>query len=201
MINASEADFLHIDIMDGHFVPNISYGFPVLKAVKRLSAKPLDMHLMISNPNQYIQTFRDHGAEHITVHYEACTHLHRTIQLIKSTGARAGVALNPHTSVNLLEDILEGLDLILIMSVNPGYGGQKFIYQSIPKLQKLKNMLIERNLDPLIEVDGGVGLENAERILQAGANMLVSGNTIFSAENPAQVISKLKKIDLQSLFV
>ncbi|MFZ1677872.1 MAG: ribulose-phosphate 3-epimerase [Saprospiraceae bacterium] len=199
LINESEADWFHIDVMDGMFVPNISFGFPVMEAVKRRAKKPMDVHLMIEKPERYIERFRDAGAHVITVHYEACTHLHRVIQQIKETGALAGVAINPHTPVTHLVDILEDVDLILIMSVNPGFGGQKFIYQAIPKVTHLKQLLTERNLSPYIEVDGGIGLQNAERVLQAGANVLVAGNAVLGADNPKAVITNLKAIGINSL--
>jgi ribulose-phosphate 3-epimerase len=194
LINTSEADWFHVDVMDGMFVPNISFGFPVMEALKSRAAKPLDVHLMIEGPERYIERFREAGAHVITVHYEACKHLHRVIHQIKETGALAGVALNPHTPVSLLSDVLEDLDLILVMSVNPGYGGQKFIYRTIPKVSELKHMCIERNLSPYIEVDGGIGMQNAERILQAGANVLVSGNSVLSASDPKAMITSLKSI-------
>jgi len=199
MINGSEADWFHIDVMDGMFVPNISFGFPVLEAVKRKATLPMDVHLMIEKPERYIERFRDAGAHVITVHYEACNHLHRVIQQIKETGALAGVAINPHTPVTHLVDILEDVDLILVMSVNPGYGGQKFIYQAIPKVAHLRQLLMERNLSPYIEVDGGIGLQNAERVLQAGANVLVSGNSVLSAKDPVAMISRLKAIGSNGL--
>ena len=199
MINESEADWFHIDVMDGMFVPNISFGFPVMEAVKRRATKPMDVHLMIEKPERYIERFREAGAHVITVHYEACIHLHRVIQQIKETGALAGVAINPHTTVTNLADILGDIDLILVMSVNPGYGGQKFIYQAIPKVMQLKQMLMERNLSPLIEIDGGIGLHNAERVLQAGADVLVAGNAVLSADDPIQMISNLKSIGTEGL--
>lgn len=199
MINESEADWFHIDVMDGMFVPNISFGFPVMEAIKRRATKPMDVHLMIEKPERYIERFREAGAHVITVHYEACIHLHRVIQQIKETGALAGVAINPHTSVTNLADILGDIDLVLVMSVNPGYGGQKFIYQAIPKVMQLKQMLIERNLSPLIEIDGGIGLHNAERVLQAGADVLVAGNAVLSADDPIQMISNLKSIGTEGL--
>ncbi len=199
MINGSEADWFHIDVMDGMFVPNISFGFPVMEAVKRKATKPMDVHLMIEKPERYIERFREAGAHVITVHYEACNHLHRVIQQIKETGALAGVAINPHTPVTHLVDILEDVDLVLVMSVNPGYGGQKFIYQAIPKVAHLRQLLVERNLSPYIEVDGGIGLHNAERVLQAGANVLVSGNSVLSAEDPVAMIRSLKAIGSNGL--
>lgn len=199
MINESQADWFHIDVMDGMFVPNISFGFPVMEAVKRKATKPMDVHLMIEKPERYVERFRDAGAHVITVHYEACNHLHRVIQQIKETGALAGVAINPHTPVTHLTDILEDVDLILVMSVNPGYGGQKFIYQAIPKIAHLKQLLMERNLSPYIEVDGGIGLHNAERVLQAGANVLVAGNAVLSADDPISMISSLKAIGSNGL--
>ncbi len=194
LINSSEADWFHVDVMDGMFVPNISFGFPVMEALKKRATKPLDVHLMIEAPERYIERFREAGAHIITVHYEACTHLHRVIHQIKETGALAGVALNPHTPVSLLVDILEDVDLILVMSVNPGFGGQKFIYRTIPKVMELKQMITERNLSPYIEVDGGVGLQNAERILQAGANVLVSGHAVLGQPDPKSVITAIKAI-------
>ncbi len=201
MINASEADWLHIDIMDGRFVPNISYGFPVLNAIKDILNKPMDVHLMIKEPEHYVQRFRDAGAEIITVHVEACPHLHSTIQQIKKTGAKAGVALNPHTPVSMLENVLEDIDLVLIMSVNPGFGGQKFIYQTLSKIKQLREMLIIQNLDVLIEVDGGVGLQNAESILQAGADVLVAGSAVFKSKSPQDTIHQLKSIGVNTIMV
>jgi ribulose-phosphate 3-epimerase len=194
LVNRSEADWFHIDVMDGRFVPNISFGMFVIDFMKKMAQKPLDVHLMIVEPERYIEEFRKVGADVITVHYEACPHLHSTLQQIKATGAKAGVALNPHTPVHLLEDILEEIDLVCLMSVNPGFGGQKFIYHTIPKIRKLKNMIIEQNTRTLIEIDGGVGLQNAEEILKAGANVLVAGSSVFKAENPVDVISKMKAI-------
>jgi len=199
MIEQSRADWLHLDVMDGRFVPNISFGMFIVQAIRKISAKPLDVHLMIVEPERYIEQFRAAGADIITVHYEACHHLHRTIQQIKDTGAKAGVALNPHTSVELLDDVLEDLDLVCIMSVNPGFGGQKFIYRSIPKIARLRQMAEERNLYPLIEVDGGVGLQNAEKILQAGADVLVAGSSVFGAENPTDAIARMKDIGQEAM--
>lgn len=195
LVNESEADWIHVDVMDGRFVPNISFGMMVTETVKGIAEKPLDVHLMIVEPERYIETFREAGADTITVHYEACPHLHRTVQQIKDTGARAGVALNPHTPVHLLEDLIEDIDLVLIMSVNPGFGGQKFIYHSIPKIKKLKDLITVRNTPTLIEVDGGVGLQNAEKLLQAGTDVLVAGSSVFKAEDPRQAITQLKSIE------
>lgn len=194
LINQSEADWLHLDVMDGRFVPNITFGMFIIEAIRKMCTKPLDVHLMIEDPGRYIEDFRKAGAEVITVHYEACTHLHRTIQQIKNAGAQAGVALNPHTPVHLLEDVLEDLDLVCLMSVNPGFGGQKFIYRTIPKIKQLREMANIRNLSPRIEIDGGVGLQNAERILQAGADVLVAGSAVFKAEDPIATIKSLKEI-------
>jgi ribulose-phosphate 3-epimerase len=194
MLNKSNADWVHVDIMDGKFVPNISFGMMLVKAMKKVSQKPLDVHLMIVEPEKYIEQFREAGADVITVHYEACPHLHRTIQQIKATSAKAGVALNPHTSVHLLDDVLEDLDMVCLMSVNPGYGGQKFIYQTLPKIRLLKNKIVERNLKTLIEIDGGVGLQNAEKILEAGANVLVAGSSVFKSEDPIKTIDRLKEL-------
>ncbi len=194
LVNESEADWLHLDVMDGRFVPNITFGMFIVKAIKKLSTKPLDVHLMIVEPEKYIEAFREAGAEVITVHYEACPHLHRTIQQIKQTGAKAGVALNPHTPVSALENVLEDIDLICMMSVNPGFGGQKFIYQTLPKVRAIKEMMTVRNLSPLIEIDGGVGLQNAEELLKVGANVLVAGSSVFKAEDPQKVIAQLKAI-------
>lgn len=195
LVNESEADWIHVDIMDGRFVPNISFGMMVTETVKGIAEKPLDVHLMIVEPERYIETFRKAGADTITVHYEACPHLHRTVQQIKDTGARAGVALNPHTPVHLLEDLIEDIDMVLIMSVNPGFGGQKFIYHSIPKIKKLKDLITVRNAPTLIEVDGGVGMQNAEKLLQAGTDVLVAGSSVFKAKDPKQAIKQFKSIE------
>ncbi len=194
MINSSEADWFHLDIMDGVFVPNISFGLPVVKSVKKLAQKPLDVHLMIVQPERYIDAFKKAGADILTVHYEACTHLHRTIQEIKNAGMKAGVSINPHTSVKLLEDILPDLDLVLIMSVNPGFGGQSFIKNSLKKISELKEMANVINPEVIIEVDGGVDTKNHTEIVKAGANALVAGSAVFGAENPTEAIAKLKSI-------
>jgi ribulose-phosphate 3-epimerase len=201
MINNSEADWFHVDIMDGNFVPNISFGMMIVKAMKKMATKPLDVHLMIVQPEKYIEEFREAGADIITVHYEACPHLHRTIQQIKATGAKAGVALNPHTPVSVLEDIITELDLVCLMSVNPGFGGQKFIYRTIPKVKALRDIIDIQNASTLIEIDGGVGLHNAEALLQAGARVLVAGSSVFKTENPTETISKFKNIGKDMLFV
>jgi ribulose-phosphate 3-epimerase len=194
MINSSEADWFHFDVMDGVFVPNISFGFPVMEAVNKYANKPLDVHLMIVNPDQYIERFAKAGAAVITVHYEACIHLHRTIQAIKAAGCKAGVAINPHSSVSLLEDILADLDLVLIMSVNPGFGGQQFIPNTYRKISALKAMAAQVNPDLIIEVDGGVSLQNVAQLVAAGANAFVAGNAIFAAESPEKMISDLKNV-------
>lgn len=194
MINNSEADWFHVDVMDGVFVPNISFGFPVIKAIKKHATKPLDVHLMIENPDQYVEEFAKSGADYLTVHFEACTHLHRTIQLIKSHGMKAGVALNPHTSVDLLENVIEDLDLVLLMSVNPGYGGQKFIKNTELKVEQLKHLIQHRGSKALIEVDGGVNLETGAELLRCGADALVAGSFVFNSDNPTDTIAKLKAI-------
>lgn len=194
MINNSEADWFHVDVMDGVFVPNISFGFPVLKAVNQHAKKPLDVHLMIVNPEKYIQEFADGGAAIITVHYEACTHLHRVVQMIKAAGCKACVALNPHTGVDLLKDILCDLDMVLVMSVNPGFGGQQFIEQSLTKIAELRKMANEISPGLIIEVDGGVGISNISALIRAGANAFVAGNAIFNATDPNKMISDLKNV-------
>ena len=194
MINNSNADWFHVDVMDGVFVPNISFGFPVIEAIKKHAKKPLDVHLMIQNPDQYVDQFKKSGADILTVHYEACTHLHRTIQAIKEAGMKAGVALNPHTPVALLEDVIEELDLVLIMSVNPGFGGQKFIQNALVKVAQVKELIILKKSKALIEVDGGVNLETGKELVKAGADVLVAGSFVFNSENPTITIDTLKNI-------
>jgi ribulose-phosphate 3-epimerase len=194
MINNSEADWFHIDIMDGVFVPNISFGMPVLEAINRHAKKILDVHLMIVDPDRYIKTFAALGANYLTVHYEACTHLHRTLQAIKAEGMKAGVALNPHTNVDLLEDVINDIDMVLIMSVNPGFGGQSFIENTYSKIEKLKALISRKNASTIIEIDGGVTDKNATQLAKTGADVLVAGNFVFKAENPLITISELKRI-------
>ncbi len=194
MLNQSEADWLHLDIMDGVFVPNISFGFPIISHVKKLAKKPLDVHLMIVEPDRYIAQFKKVGADYLTVHYEACKHLHRTVQAIKSEGMKAGVSLNPHTPVAVLEDILSDLDLVLLMSVNPGFGGQKYIENTYKKIAQLKEMAVQYNPDLIIEVDGGVDAGNAQKLVETGANALVAGSFVFGSDNPTETISKLKNL-------
>ena len=197
MLNDSEADWIHVDVMDGVFVPNISFGFPVLKAVKEVAQKPLDVHLMIVEPDKYLQQFADYGADIITVHYEACTHLHSTIEKIKDLGCKAGLALNPHTPIASLEDILEDLDMVLIMSVNPGFGGQAFIPNTYKKIKQLRAMAIERNPHLLIEIDGGVNNSNLASLVNAGADVLVAGNAVFNNQSPKSIISSMKNLQPQ----
>jgi ribulose-phosphate 3-epimerase len=195
MINESEADWFHIDIMDGVFVPNISFGMPVLRDIKKHAKKTLDVHLMIVNPDQYIETFASLGADILTVHYEACTHMHRTVQAIKATGMKAGIALNPHSSVNLLKDIIKDIDLVCLMSVNPGFGGQSFIENTFEKVKELKELIQSTGADCQIEIDGGVTNKNAKKLVEAGANILVAGSYVFKSNNPAETISKMVKLD------
>ncbi len=195
MLNQSEADWMHVDVMDGVFVPNISFGFAVIKSIKQLAQKPLDVHLMIIDPDRYLEDFKNAGAAIITVHLEACTHLNRTIQKIKELGCKAGVAINPHTPVALLEDIIEEVDLVLIMSVNPGFGAQKFISNTYKKIKNLKTLSELRNPNLYIEIDGGVDQNNAALLINAGANVLVAGNAVFSASSPGSAISKLKHLE------
>ena len=194
MVNNSEADWFHIDVMDGVFVPNISFGFPVLKAIQKYAKKPLDVHLMIVDPDRYLERFREYGAEVISVHYEACTHLHRTIQAIKKLGAMAGVVLNPHSPVSLLEEIITDTDLVMLMSVNPGFGGQSFIESTLEKITHLQELIARKKTDALIEVDGGVTLENAPRLVKAGAQILVAGFTVFGSADPKKAIRALKEL-------
>jgi ribulose-phosphate 3-epimerase len=194
MINTSEADWFHIDIMDGVFVPNISFGMPVLDAINKHAKKTIDVHLMIVDPDRYIATFKKLGADILTVHYEACTHLHRTLQAIKAEGMKAGVALNPHTNVDLLEDVIQDIDLVCIMSVNPGFGGQSFIENTYSKVEKLKALINRKNASTLIEIDGGVTNKNAKQLVDAGADVLVAGSYVFGAENPIATIADLKAI-------
>ncbi len=193
MINSSEADWFHVDIMDGMFVPNISFGFPVVKALKKHAQKPLDVHLMIVDPDRYLADFKAAGADILSVHIEACTHLHRTIHAIKDLGMKAGVAVNPHTSVELLRDVIADIDLVCMMSVNPGFGGQKFIENTYRKVSTLKDIIIQHNSQALIEIDGGVNQDNAGKLMAAGASVLVAGNFVFSSPNPVETISKLKQ--------
>lgn len=192
MINQSSADWFHVDIMDGVFVPNISIGFPIIEAIKRHAKKPLDVHLMIVNPDLYIQRFAEAGANILTVHYETCNHLHRTLQSIKSENMKAGVVLNPHSPIHLLEDIITECDLVLLMSVNPGFGGQKFIENTYSKIEKLKDLIVRKNASTLIEVDGGIDIHNARKLIDCGADVLVAGNAVFKAENPTDMIQQLK---------
>ena len=196
MINSSEADWFHIDVMDGVFVPNISFGFPVIRQINKYAKKPLDVHLMIVEPDRYFERFKEVGADIISVHYEACQHLHRSIQAIKALGLKAGVVLNPHASVYVLEDILADVDLVMLMSVNPGFGGQKFIKNTIVKIERLKELIAKTGSGAVIEVDGGVNLSNAVDLIRAGADVLVAGNTVFGSDDPVEAISKLKNISV-----
>lgn len=194
MINNSEADWFHVDVMDGVFVPNISFGFPVIKALKKLAKKPLDVHLMIVDPDRFTQAFKEAGADLLSVHIEACNHLHRSIQNIKNLGMKAGVAINPHTPIHQLEDIIADIDLVCMMSVNPGFGGQKFIENTYHKVTQLKSLITEKKSNALIEIDGGVDLNNYAKLIACGANVLVAGNTVFSSNNPSDTIKQLKSL-------
>lgn len=194
MINNSQADWIHIDIMDGVFVPNLSMGLPVVESIKRHAAKPMDVHLMIVHPENYVEAFQKAGAEYISVHVEACPHLHRNIQQIKSLGCKAGVAINPHTSILELENVIADIDLVCVMSVNPGFGAQKFIEHTYKKVRRLKEMILDSGSKAKIEIDGGVNMQNAKQLLDAGADVLVAGNFVFSASNPTEVIKQLKGI-------
>jgi ribulose-phosphate 3-epimerase len=195
MLNSSEADWFHLDVMDGVFVPNISFGLPVVEAIRKHTGKVCDVHLMIVEPDKYIKAFKKAGADYLTVHYEACPHLHRTVQAIREEGMKAGVALNPHTSVSLLEPIIENIDLVCLMSVNPGFGGQKFIENTYRKVEELKSIIVKRNSSALIEIDGGVNLDNAPKLLKSGADVLVAGSFVFNSENPSATIKSLKAIN------
>ena len=192
MLNRSQADWIHVDVMDGRFVPNISFGFPVMKTVQKFSKKFVDVHLMIVEPEKYVEEFIDHGADLVSIHYEACIHLHRTINLIQDKGAKAGVVLNPSTPVLMLEDIIADVDLVLLMSVNPGFGGQKFIENTYKKIAETKDLILSNNSTALIQIDGGVNLDNAAKLFEAGADVLVAGNAVFSSENPERTIELLK---------
>ncbi len=192
MVNESEADWFHLDVMDGRFVPNISFGLPVIEKISKVAKKPCDVHLMILEPERYAEAFKEAGADHLTVHIEACTHLHRNIQQIKSLGMKAGVAVNPHTSIDLLKDILGDIDIVLLMSVNPGFGGQSFIPNTLNKIRELRKIIDGNKLDVKIEIDGGVTLENAKEILDAGAHVLIAGNTVFTSKDPKQTVKQLK---------
>jgi len=194
MINESEADWIHFDVMDGVFVPNISFGLPVIQAVKKLATKPLDVHLMIVNPDPFIKPFHDSGADILTVHYEVCNHLHRTLGAIRSEGMKTGVALNPHTSVDVLESIINEVDVVLLMSVNPGFGGQKFIHNTYQKVTRLRRLIEERQANTLIEIDGGVNLETGKLLFESGADVLVAGSFIFDSKNPVQTIHQLRNV-------
>lgn len=195
MVNKSAADWFHLDIMDGVFVPNISYGFPVVQAIASKAQKPLDVHLMITDPSRYLETFKDAGVAWLTVHYEACIHLHRTLQKIRALGMKAGVALNPHTPVEVLADILQETDMVLIMSVNPGFGGQAFIEHTYKKIVRMKELIARKSTETLIHVDGGVGIRNAVQLYEAGADVLAAGHAVFSSPDPLQIIRQIKGIE------
>ncbi len=194
LVNQSQADWFHLDIMDGVFVPNISFGMPVIKAISKHATKPLDTHLMIVNPDRYIKIFAGLGVNYLTVHYEACAHLHRTLQAIKAEGMKAGVAINPHTNIALLEDTIQDIDLVCVMSVNPGFGGQKFIENTYSKVVNLKNLILQKNAPTLIEIDGGVTDQNAKKLADCGADVLVAGSFVFGSKNPAETIKNLKEL-------
>jgi len=199
MLNKSQADWIHLDIMDGHFVPNITFGMPVIRAIKRVAQKPLDVHLMIAKPERYIADFKNAGADCLSVHWEACPHLHRTIHQIKELDMLAGVAINPHIPVSLLEDIINDVDFVVLMSVNPGFGGQRFIPNSFKRIKELKKLIDKQKSDAMIEVDGGVDLDNAPLLVNAGVDILVAGNTVFSSANPQETIKELKKLTFTTL--
>ncbi len=201
LVDNGPADWLHLDVMDGRFVPNISFGMSIIAQLRPLTKKPFDVHLMIEQPENYVAEFRAAGADIITVHAEVSPHLHRTVQLIKASGAKAGVALNPHTPVSILENIIEDLDLVLVMSVNPGFGGQQFIYHTIPKIRQLRDLITVRNASALIEIDGGVGMQNAQKILQAGADVLVAGSSVFKSADPTRAMQELKGFERNPIYV